>query len=120
MIGFVSPKLWALLKVRILNNAIELEIEVIIDTGFSAFVTLPRKHIAALGLRFEGVMEVVLADGSKVEAETYTAQVDLDGDLRDVYVVHAESHPLIGMALLENCSLQIEVRDGGRVLVEAI
>lgn len=119
MIGFVSPQLRALLRVSVLGERI-LEIEAAIDTGFSAFLSLPSQTIEHLGLQPRDVLIAVLADGSEVEVQTFRAQVMWNNETRNIYVLQAESHPLIGMALLENCSLQIDVRDGGRVLVETI
>jgi predicted aspartyl protease len=40
------------------------EIEAIIDTGFTGFLTLPLPLIASLGLTWRGRAQAVLADGS--------------------------------------------------------
>lgn len=120
MIGFVSPRLWALVQARVLGTNAEEMIEAVVDTGFSAFLTLPFVTIERLGLQPQGILQVVLADGNAVETETFSAQVELDGELRDVYVVHTETQPLIGMSFLENHQLTIEVRDGGAVSVQPL
>ncbi len=112
-------------QVRIVGNSSASVVEVIVDTGFSAFLALPLDAIKRLGLQSQGVLQVILADGSNVdgsnvEADTFSAQVEFDGKLRDVYVVHTETKPLLGMSFLEGCQLQIEVRDGGNVRVDML
>ena len=42
-----------------------------------------------------------------------------DGQPRDVYTYAADSMPLVGMLLLDDHDLNIQVRDGGRVVIQA-
>src|SRR5438105_15966133 len=43
----------------------EREVEAIVDTGFTAYLTLPPPLIAALGLQWQRVESFTLADGSE-------------------------------------------------------
>ena len=95
------------------------EVEAVIDTGFSGFLTLPSALVTALGLEFDGVGWGVLADGTEASFDMYDATLLWDGQPRSVYVYAAEMTPLVGMRLLEGHDLHVEVESGGRVVIEA-
>jgi clan AA aspartic protease len=97
-----------------------LLVEAVVDTGFSAFLTLPRVTIEQLSLQSQGALQVILADGNSIETETFSARVELNGELHAVYVVHTETQPLIGMSFLQGHQLTIEVRDGGAVSIQTL
>ena len=119
MIGFVSPTLRAIIHLRV-RGEVEEELELVVDTGFTGFLALTHDEITRLQLPFMIETPATLADGNDIVTKLFAARVEFDGEWRDVEVLEANGGALIGMALLENCSLQIEVRDGGRVLVEAL
>ena len=93
--------------------------DAVVDTGFSRFLTLPPSLVAELGLAFEGARLVVLADGSEVALNAYAVTVLWDGRPTDVVAYAADTTPLIGMSMLDGHSLYVEVKDGGRVAIEA-
>ena len=96
------------------------EVEAVIDTGFTGFVTLPPALVADLGLVFMGASEATLADGSEVSFDAYDVTVLWEGQPRDVLIDEADTTPLVGMLLLDMHDVSIQVRSGGRVLIEAI
>ncbi len=96
-----------------------LEVEAVIDTGFNRFLTLPPSLVAELGLTFVTSGRVTLADGSEATFEVYDVTVLWDGLPRDVYTYAADSTPLVGMMLLDDHDLSIQVRNGGRVVIQA-
>ena len=59
----------------------EQEIEAVIDTGYTASLTLPPAVIQALGLRWQTVDRFKLADGSICFFDVYEATVVWDGRL---------------------------------------
>lgn len=95
------------------------QLEAVVDTGFTGFLTLPPSLIAGLGLVFQGTSEATLADGSRVSFDAYQAAVLWDGQSRVVLVDEADTTPLIGMLLLDKHNLNIDVETGGRVLITA-
>ena len=95
------------------------EVEAVIDTGFTGFVTLPPALVAELGLVFMGTSEATLADGSEVSFDAYAVTVLWEGQPRDVLIDEADTTPLVGMMLLDRHNLNIDVEDGGRVLIQA-
>ena len=56
-----------------------LALNVVIDTGYSDFLTLPAETIATLGLEQAATGVLTLADGSKVVSAIYLATVIWDG-----------------------------------------
>ena len=92
------------------------EIEAVIDTGFTGFLTVTPALATALGLALEGSSRATLADGSEVTFDVYDVAVLWDGQPRYV-LADADTTPLVGMRLLDRHNLNIEVEDGGRVLI---
>ena len=95
------------------------EVEAVIDTGFTGFVTLPPSLVAELGLVFMGTSEATLADGSEVSFDAYDVTILWEGQPRDVLIDEADTTPLVGMLLLDRHNLNIDVESGGRVLIQA-
>ena len=94
------------------------EIAFVVDTGFDNFLTLPTSVVAELGLVFRGTHWAMLADGSEVELNVYYVTVTWDGVARYTTAVAADNVPLLGMSLLEGHDLSVQVRRGGRVLIQ--
>ena len=118
--GIVNAAHETVLTLRLQGQAGHtLEIDAVVDTGFSRFVTLPPATVTELGLAFTGINRVVLADGSEVTVDVYGVTVLWDDQTRDVVAYAADTTPLIGMAMLDRHNLNIEVESGGRVVIQA-
>lgn len=78
--GIVNARLEAVLKLRVRGTSVEeVEVVAVIDTGFSASLTLPTSIITSLGLNYQSDGCAVLADGSVRQFEIYDAEVSWDG-----------------------------------------
>ena len=95
------------------------DVDAVVDTGFTRFLTLPSAMVAELGLGYRGVNRVILADGSETTLEVYAITVLWDGQHREVVAYVSDTTPLIGMSLLRGHNLNIDVEDGGQVLIQA-
>ena len=95
------------------------ETEAVIDTGFTGFLTMTPALVTELGLILEGISRATLADGSEVTFDVYDVAVLWDGQPRYVLADVADTTPLVGMRLLDNHNLNIDVVDGGRVIIQA-
>ena len=95
------------------------DIEAVIDTGYSGFLTLPPGLIDGLGLPFAYMGQAYLANDAEVDFDVHYVTVLWDGQPRDIEADATGSTPLIGMLLLDRHNLNIEVERGGRVLIEA-
>jgi len=93
----------------------ELEIDAVIDTGYTGSLTLPPSFVTALNLNWQKVDRGTLADGSECLFDVFEAEVVWDGKVRRVLVDEADTDPLIGITLLSGCELRVEVCSQGKV-----
>jgi clan AA aspartic protease len=98
----------------------EQEVEAIVDTGYSASLTLPPALIAALGLPWQTMDTARLADGSECIFRVFEARVVWDGKARQILVDEADADPLVGMRLLKGHQLKIDVRSRGKVTIKRL
>jgi len=98
----------------------EQEIEALVDTGYSEFLTLNPATVAALGLRWRRVDKTILADGSECFHDVYDGQVMWDGETCSVSVAELGTTPLVGMALLSGYELKMQVRPRGKVTIKRL
>jgi clan AA aspartic protease len=107
------------LKVKGLRGR-EQEVEAVIDTGFTASLTLLPDFIQALGLRWQTVDRVMLADGSQCIVDVFEAKILWDGKVRQILVDEANADPLVGMRLLKGHELKMAVRHRGKVTIQRL
>ena len=98
----------------------EREIEAVIDTGYTASLSLPPALIASLGLRWKTFGRGTLADGSECLFDVYVGTMVWDGKERRVLLDEFDSVPLVGMALLNGYELKMQVRSRGKVAIKRL
>jgi clan AA aspartic protease len=114
--GVVNARLEAVASLRIRGPAgTELDVDAVVDSGFSAALTLPKTTIAALGLARQSAGGAALADGSFHQFDVYAGDVEWNGNWRAILVWAVGGEALIGMQLLAGHELRIEVVPGGAV-----
>ena len=91
-------------------------IEAVVDTGFTGSLALSSELAHELGLSFAGRREVYLAHGHQI-LNVYGAVVSWCGENRAVPVYQVDGVTLVGTALLTNCLLGIDFREGGEVSI---
>ncbi|HZY66802.1 MAG TPA: hypothetical protein VFE21_13115 [Rubrobacteraceae bacterium] len=99
-------------------TGVSTELEAVVDTGFTGALCLGAEQIEALDLPFVGRGAAVLADGRAVETRYHRGRVIWHGRERGVQVLLAEGGPLVGMALLRDSLLTVDVTPGGIVAIE--
>ena len=92
--------------------------EVMIDTGFTAWLALPEAVIKRLGLTRSAGAPVTLATGEIKELDTYFARVFWLGASRPAIVFETENQSLLGMQLLRDNVITMQAWDGGDVIIE--
>lgn len=118
--GVVNAAYEAVIPLMVQGPAGQVQdIEAVVDTGFTGFLSLPSGMVVDLGLPFLNASQATLADGSEVTLSVYRAAVLWDGEPRYIRAYAAAAAPLAGMRLLDNRDLSIQVRDGGRVVIQA-
>lgn len=121
MTGEVTPNREAILSVVVLGiDGSEHRVVAVLDTGFTAELTLPSNLVAALGLPFVTNERGILADGSVQRIRVYSADMLWDGEQRTIQVHVTEGGILLGMSLLLGFHLGIDVVDGGAVIITPI
>lgn len=98
----------------------EQAIEAVIDTGFNGYLTLPPDLIAEFDLPFLRSGRAVLGDGSAVTFDIHEAEILWEGQPRRIPVDAADTDPLLGMGLLYGHELNVQVIEGGDVLVRTL
>ena len=117
--GVVTTSREAIVRL-VVRGSHDIDIDAILDTGFTEHLTLPSSLIAALGLPYVTLDRAVLADGSIVDCHVYEGKVLWEGQERTVSVHVAEGTPLIGMSLLFDHLLTMQVVDHGSVTIEPL
>ena len=77
------------------------DIEAVVDTGYSGFLTLPPGLVAELGLPFAFMGQALLANDAEVDFDVHYVTVLWDGQPRDIEADATGSTPLMGMLLLD-------------------
>ncbi len=117
----MNPGCDAIVPLRLRGpTGIEKDVDALVDTGFTASLTLPLVLADALELVSESNSDVVLADGSARECDVYAAEVEWDNHWRPVLIYGMGDDILMGMGLLANHELRIAVRPGGAVEISPL
>jgi clan AA aspartic protease len=114
--GVVNARHEAVVRLRVRGpGGVEADVEVIVDSGFTASMTLPVTMVATLGLARQSGGTAVLADGSVRQFDIFAAEVAWGGSWRAVLVSAVGNESLLGMRLLAGHKLVVEVVPGGLV-----
>lgn len=93
-----------------------VEVECVVDTGFTGALVLPRSVVEQLGLPVVTHEEIQLVGGVRDTADIALAQVHWLGEVRRVDVIVKEAY-LVGAALLAGARLTVDYA-AGTVLIE--
>lgn len=94
-------------------------VEVVLDTGFTGYLTLPPETVRQLGLSSVGLRTLELGSGDLTECEAYLATVSMQGALTDVLVLSSDGAPMVGMSLLRGSRIALHaIADGDNEIKE--
>ena len=97
-----------------------VNIEFVLDTGFTGVTTLAPEICTALELPFLRLQPAGLADGSPLLLGVYLGTLHWNGEERDVEVLALNGAPLIGMTLLEDSEVRFQESEGGTVSIKPL
>ena len=118
--GFVNANLEAVVPLSLRGPAGQArEVDAVIDTGYSGFLTLPPSLVAELELPYVLTSRATLADDTEVGFSVYLVTALWDSRPRHIEADAVGSTPLVGMSILDEHDLIIQVRNGGRVVIQA-
>ena len=115
MNGHVDEELRALLPIQVgaTNDNETHELIAWIDTAFNGSLVIPESKVNELRLVQESSAEAILADGNKVQLETFACRIKWFGKLYETQVVTNESeYALLGTILLADHRLEIDYSAG--------
>ncbi len=119
--GTVNENYEATIRLTLRSTAgEEREIEAIIDTGFTGYLTLPTALIDQLALSWKGRSQALIADGSIHIFDEYIGIVLWNGEALTMEVAAADTTPLVGMGLLRGHGLRVDVVENGAVKIEKL
>ena len=118
MNGSVNESLEAILPVMLVDrHGNAFEVDTVIDTGATNWLTLPLEIIEELDLRQLDMERATMANGQAIDCRTFSCNILWFDRLRTIQIVELDMVPLFGMKLLEGSRLEIDVRIGGEVRV---
>lgn len=100
-------------------SGIERQVAFIIDTGFSATLSLPSQIIKELQLNKGLSGRAMLADGTISNYQNYDAEIFWNSQWRSVVVMGIGDESLLGTSLLADHILNAEFINGGSVRLSA-
>ena len=95
-------------------------IEVVVDTGFTGFLTLPESVIDEINLDTFGQRPAILANGELRMFDIYGAVIRWQGQERVAIVHESDGKSLLGMALLTGNRIIVDAREAGDVSIESL
>ncbi len=95
-------------------------LELVVDTGFTEFLTLPVAAVSAMRLPFLHNRTAYLADGSTTRMPIHAATILWNGVERQVSVLATGRRPLLGTALLDDQELRVRFRENDLVTVDEL
>ena len=106
------------------GNAVEsarsITVSAIVDTAFTAHLTLPIASIRELRLIQRGEQPAELANGTVGRFAVYAGLASWNGQVRLIPILESDSEPLLGMAMLWGSRLTMDAIEGGGVTIEEI
>lgn len=115
--GRVNEAPEPLITLRLVGGvAGDVEVECVVDTGFTGSLVLPRAVVDQLGLPIVTHEEFRMVGGVRDSADIALAQVHWLGEVRRVDVIVKEAY-LVGAALLAGTRLTVDYA-AGTVLIE--
>jgi len=102
------------------QNGQFVTVEFIVDTGFDGELALPSNVIAGLNVVSSSVRPIMLADGTIRRRPYHEIMLELDEEAKRVEVLEMNGNPLLGVVYLMDNLLQVEMKDGGDVLIEPL
>jgi clan AA aspartic protease len=120
IVGLVNDVLQPRIRLDLQGLGARQQVEAIIDTGFNGFLTLPASLIAEMKLPWLYRHHGELADGSIQIFDVHEATIVWNGMPRSVEAEAIDSNPLLGMSLMIDHELRIEVRPGGQAAIRLL
>jgi clan AA aspartic protease len=98
----------------------QLRVEFLVDTGFEGELSLPSNLAAELDAITIGQRPIQVADGTRSYRPLLQIEAEWTDEPRSIEVLIIENEPLLGIEMLADNLITIEMTDGGEVAVEPL
>ena len=95
------------------------ELEAVVDTGFNGFIILPKDLVEELDLPFLNSSQAFLADDREVNVQVHQVILNWNGVRRTVRATASGTTALVGMQLMTDHRLEMDIRIGGTVQIHS-
>ena len=95
------------------------EVQAVIDTGFNGSLCLPEQMTEELEMPFLHSRRIRLADDREAVVRVHQAKLDWDGVRRTVAATASGTTALVGMQLMTDHRLEMDIRIGGAVRIHS-
>ena len=117
--GRINHRYEPMITVTVVSSTGESrELEAVVDTGFNGFITLPAELVEELELPFLNSSQAFLADDREVNVQVHQATIAWDGVSRTVRATASGATALVGMQLMTDYRLEMDIRIGGAVRIQ--
>ena len=118
--GYVNRDLEPVVPIEIEDSTGSFQsYDVVLDTGFTGELMLPRQAIERLGLTYRGEVDGwTSAVGEETSFSAYDGVVIWHGQTRKVVILENNREPLLGTSLLSGSKIYIDMKSGGEVQIE--
>src|SRR5205823_4289669 len=103
-----------------LKSGGERAVDFIVDSGFEVDLALPTDMLTGLDVVYAGEYPFALADLTYRTRPLYRMLINWQGEDRVTEIVEMDGNPLLGVGVLLGNLVQMEMTDGGEVLVEPL
>lgn len=119
LFGEINLLPWVAVNVEASNGT--QEIKVVVDTGFDGELAIPRSLTPLFGTS-RNTREADYANGQRGSSMTVKCRVEWINGYQDVIAMYVDGvNALIGMELLEDCLVTLEIEgNGGQITIEAL
>ena len=93
------------------------EVEAVVDTGFNGFLCLPETVVQRLHLPYLNSTIAFMADDRRRILRIHQAQIHWDGTSRTVEAHASGATALVGMQLMKDHRLEMDIRIGGAIRI---
>ncbi len=119
--GVVNKNLDPIVRLRVIgSNGRDELVDFVVDTGFTGVLSVPTAVVKRLQLSWSHRAEAVLADGSVCQHDVFEGAIEWNGKVIRVPFDAADSDALVGMTMMENHRLALDVIPGGGISIEPL
>ena len=116
--GRINNRYEAVITITVTGPAgASAEVQAVIDTGFNGFLCLPVQMTEELGMPFLHSRRIRLADDREAVVRVHQVELDWDGVRRTVRATASGTTALVGMQLMTDHQLEMDIRIGGAVRI---